>query len=279
MVFKEPPPDAGWMVDPLEIRCTKCIGCRLDHSDQWRNRISHESMMHPSSYFVTLTYNPEHLPMGGNLIKSDVQKFVRSLRRRGQDIRYFAAGEYGDKYQRPHYHLIVFNLELSDLKKLPIPTKWTLYSSEWLSQSWDKGFVSVGYVTEQSASYVARYCVKKVTGPKAEEHYTRVDPRTNEEYQVIPEFSLMSKKPPIGATWYQAYGFQTHRDDYIIFNGSRQKVPRAYDAILKKSCQDSYDWIKEKRKTAALAAPPVNLAAIEVTVKKRLELLKRTLED
>lgn len=45
------------------IPCRKCIGCRIDYSRDWANRGYLESKKSPNSnYFVTLTYDDEHLP-------------------------------------------------------------------------------------------------------------------------------------------------------------------------------------------------------------------------
>ena len=71
-------------------------------------RIYHEHTMWPNSIFVTLTYNNKNLPKigkKGNLIKKDFQDFMKRLRQPNQElnwypnkkIRYFHAGEYGEK--------------------------------------------------------------------------------------------------------------------------------------------------------------------------------------
>lgn len=73
----------------LQLPCRHCVGCRLDHSKEWANRILLEQQYHQSSYFVTLTYDDQHLPHGygvdpvtgeivsvhATLVKSDLQKF------------------------------------------------------------------------------------------------------------------------------------------------------------------------------------------------------------
>ena len=47
----------------LKIPCGRCIGCRLERSRQWANRCMLELQYHESSYFVTLTYDDEHVPV------------------------------------------------------------------------------------------------------------------------------------------------------------------------------------------------------------------------
>ena len=78
-----------------------------------------------------------------------------------------------------------------------------LWTSATLEGLWKFGFSSVGEVTFESAAYVARYCLKKVNGDLAKDHYAMVDLDTGEVYQKEAEFSHMSLKPGIGALWLQ----------------------------------------------------------------------------
>lgn len=45
------------------IPCRNCIGCRLDYSRQWANRGYLEMKYHKETWFVTLTYDDDHLPL------------------------------------------------------------------------------------------------------------------------------------------------------------------------------------------------------------------------
>ena len=62
----------------------------------------------------------------------------------------------------------------------------------------------IGDVSFQSAAYIARYCVQKVTGQLAESHY-RVITEDGEIIDREPEFNHMSLKPGIGAEWLKRY--------------------------------------------------------------------------
>lgn len=46
----------------FEIPCGKCIGCRLQHGQDWSGRILMESLCHDNNWFITLTYDDEHVP-------------------------------------------------------------------------------------------------------------------------------------------------------------------------------------------------------------------------
>ena len=129
-------------------------------------RCLHELSSFDDAVFVTLTYDDDHLPPNGTLVVDDLQKFFKRLRkevkRRGSPdkIRYYACGEYGDRFGRPHYHVILFGLSLRDDDKSMVRYKWP------------HGLVHFGTVTPDSISYVCQYIDKKYTGDKAVEEYT-----------------------------------------------------------------------------------------------------------
>jgi hypothetical protein len=64
---------------------------------------------------VTLTYDDRFLPEGGQLVYSDFQRFIRRVRKKlNMRVRFYMAGEYGEKYSRPHFHAILFGLDFPD---------------------------------------------------------------------------------------------------------------------------------------------------------------------
>lgn len=205
---------------PLKIPCGKCIGCKLEHSRQWALRCMNEKRLHTDSCFVTLTYNNDHLPPGGTLVKADLQKFMKRLRKEfGNGVRFFACGEYGEKTNRPHYHLLLLNKDFVDKKPVSSGSEYTLYASPLLSKLWTFGTHAIGDVNFESAAYVARYCTKKITGPKAAEHYNGRQ----------PEFLVMSRRPGIGTGYLEKYHDEIYTHDNIIINGVPSSLPRFYD--------------------------------------------------
>lgn len=155
--------------------CGQCLPCRLNRRRLWSHRLMLESYFHEESCFVTLTYDQENLPHGNTLVPKHPQDWLKRLRRNSsRKIRYFLVGEYGDDTQRAHYHAALFGVGYSH--------------SELIRQSWGKGHVHIGDLTEKSAAYIAGYVTKKMTSPD--------DPRLNGRY---PEFARMSLKPGIGA--------------------------------------------------------------------------------
>lgn len=84
------------------IKCGQCMECRLAYSREWAIRITHEAAMHERNCFLTLTYDDDHLPKYGQLVKSDLQKFFKRLRHHF-NFKYVACGEYGERRRRPHF--------------------------------------------------------------------------------------------------------------------------------------------------------------------------------
>lgn len=210
--------------------CGQCIGCRLASSADWATRCVHESMMHDVSCFLTLTYSPECLPCPRSLDYDAVPAFMKRLRKAfGAGIRYYAGGEYGDDYGRPHYHLCVFGFYPDDaVYYKTAPCGERLYTSARLDRIWGQGFVVVGQVSFESAAYIARYCVDKVTGKQASSHYERVEPLTGEVYQALPERAWMSRRPGIGKGFLEVYGAQLAAHDGCVVDGRPRPLPRYY---------------------------------------------------
>lgn len=231
----------------LLLPCRKCVGCRLDKSREWANRVVMEQLYHQESWFLTLTYDDEHLPpaypvdpatgeilsVHSTLVKDDLQKFFKRLRFNSkQELRYFASGEYGSQTYRPHYHCLIFGLHLDDLQ--PIKHSFCgdqYYISDFISKCWPFGIHILGQVTWNSAAYVARYTMKKATHGYTKEYY--------EKAGIQSEFQMMSLRPAIGRRFYD-----DHPDlfEYSTFNvttmygGLKMSPPEYFRKLHKKDC-------------------------------------------
>lgn len=262
-----------------EIPCGKCIGCRLDHSRMWANRMMMELQYHDSAVFVTLTYSDDFLPRHNflekpTLRKDHLQKFMKHVRKHFGEVRFFGCGEYGPLHERPHYHLIIFGLSLDDMKpfKRNEQGDW-IYTSESLEKCWsnyigkdkngnslyDKiGFVSVSDVTWNTCAYVARYVTKKLKGPLSE--YYKIN-------NLEPPFALMSRNPGIGKNWYIDHpGWEQY--DFINVKSSKGakkfRPPRYFDRLLEKEDPSFYEVRKEERQ----AFFDASRMALEATIDK-----------
>lgn len=269
----------------MPLPCGRCIGCRLERSRQWAIRLVHEASVHgpERSAFLTLTYDEEHLPVGGTLIKKHWQDFMKRLRKRFPGpIQYFHCGEYGERSRRPHYHACLFGIEFPDLRLYKENAAGRLYSSELLDGIWGHGECRVGAVTFESAAYVARYICKKVTGDMAERHYQSIDPDTGEIHELLPEYTTMSLKRPIGKEWWTRYSAEVTQSDSVVIRGREMKPPKYYDKLLERDFPEAYFFFKEERQAQARAAvsnaTPERLAVRREVAEARLAQRKRTLE-
>lgn len=120
--------------------------------------------------FVTLTYSDYYLPVTNGVRHfntSHIRTFFCELRiflkRAGYDskgLRYFLVSEYGSKYKRPHYHLLLFfPYKINSYKLI------NLQGDGFVQRAWKFGFSSYSkngaYVTSVKAlSYCCKYLAK-----------------------------------------------------------------------------------------------------------------------
>lgn len=250
--------NASFSGQSLKLPCGQCIGCRLERSRQWAVRCVHENQMHADSCFLTLTYDDENLPIGGTLVKSHLSAFVkrlhnRLLRSRGFGVRFYGCGEYGEQYGRPHYHVLIFGYDFSDKKFFQKNSRGeNLYVSNELRELWPQGHSSIGAVTFDSAAYVARYIMKKVTGDFAQDYYD-VMTSDGEIVSRVPEFTNMSRRPGIGMTWYKKFGSHAFKWDSVVINGKEVRPPRYYDTQYEVVDAVHMKMLKRKRKRMAVS--------------------------
>lgn len=238
------------------VQCNKCIRCKLKRALDWSIRIMHEASLYSDNCFITLTYDDLNLPDGRSLLKSDFQKFMKRLRKhavkmRGRSLRYYACGEYGDRFGRPHYHAILLDFDFKDKVFLRYSAGGErIFSSKCLESLWSVksvkiGICEIGSVTSQSAGYVARYCTKKITGDLAVEHYRYVDAVGRDCWRV-PEFSLQSQS--IGKPWLERFHSDVYTSDFVLVGGAKLRPPRAYDKIFEVLYPEDFSRIKRLRR-------------------------------
>jgi hypothetical protein len=218
----------------LELPCGQCIGCRLERSRQWAVRCLHESTLHKDNCFITLTYSDENLPLGGSLCYRDFQLFMKRLRKAVGKVSFYCGGEYGEALARPHYHACIFGYDFPDKvfhSRASDGSK--LFTSDRLAQLWPSGISTVGSVTFASAAYIARYCVAKINGQAAAEHYKSLTD-DGEIIDRVPEFNHMSLNPAVGKRWLEKYQTDVYPRDYVVVNGVRTRPPAYYDTLFSK---------------------------------------------
>lgn len=192
----------------IPVPCGRCYDCRLRSVNQWVFRLQQEEKRSTSSYFVTLTYDTEVVPISRNgfmtLDYTDVQKFWKRLRKlpTSKHLRYFVVGEYGGKRMRPHYHAIILNVVMQDVVL-----------------AWQKGFVHFGGVSGASIAYTLKYMMKD----------SKIPLHQNDDRQ--REFRKMSKG--IGANYITdaVYKFHNQRPNDLVIplpTGHVIALPRYY---------------------------------------------------
>lgn len=270
-------PVEGYHDRPLELACGQCTGCRIQRSADWAARCVHEAQLHPANCFVTLTYAPEHL-RSQSLEISDLQKFMKRLRKQHGRVRYFACGEYGEENGRPHFHALLFGQDFCGDGPLVKSKPHRLWRSRKLEETWSLGAVTVGALTYETAAYCARYVIKKVTGERAKWHYRLVDPLTGEVEEIRPEFSTMSRRPGIGAEWIERFRGDVYPSDEVVIDGRRHRPPRFYDERLS---EEERDALKRRRRHRVLRRSEEltddRLRVREKVLESRLESFRRDL--
>ena len=239
-----------YLKERFELPCGKCIGCRLDYSRDWALRCVLEARKYSHNYFVTLTYDNDHL-LSPALYPAHFTKFIKDLRRYFeyhfgiQGIRFFASGEYGDKSLRPHYHVILFNCAIPDLKPYGSRHGQRYFVSDILNQIWKRGMVIIGDVSFDSCAYVARYVMKKRKGKDSSSWYT--------ERGITPEFVRMSRRNGIGRDYFDENKADIYSHDEIFITDGKKRVmrfkpSRYYDYLYDLEAPEDLARIKEQRR-------------------------------
>lgn len=197
----------------LEVPCGKCLECLKKYQNDWTIRMYEEILYRKKCSFLTFTYRekitwkdrrlkypystfnipPQKIvPMLVDIKTGDVhrtvyKKHIQDAFKRFREYRkkkglttpftYFVTSEYGPRTLRPHYHILVFGLDLQEL--LPLRQDWQ-YRYGYTKDS----NVTFGQKSAfNTAKYVAKYCSKGVfENPKVKQG------------KVFKTFHLISKK-------------------------------------------------------------------------------------
>lgn len=233
----------------------------MQYARDWANRCLLEMEDHKHTWFVTLTYDDDHLPRtmsadahtgealspAATLVPRDLQLFIKRLRFfNGPGIRFFAAGEYGGVTLRPHYHLIIFGLEcqVEEFGGNALGDKY--YISPQIEQSWTFGNHSIAPATWRTCAYVARYILKKQTGEQGKDYYRKLN--------IEPPFTRMSRRPGIGLRYLDAHPdcMQFLKISAGDVDGAKSfPPPRGLRRKFKALDPVSADWYSIERASAA----------------------------
>lgn len=202
-----------------EVPCGKCSLCCDKSARDWSTRAMCESQTSTGyPLFVTLTYNPRHLPSDG-VVKEHAQNFMKRLRininrymHKDVNLRFFLCAEYGSKHGRPHYHALIWNFPILEnltktlrifekswsyvISKDDIPTHrddycfYDEYARRWRCQY---GFVHLQHAQGGHVKYCMKYMRKDAKVPKGANDV----------------FFLSSRRRGLGFAW-----FESHYSEY-----------------------------------------------------------------
>lgn len=155
-----------------KIPCRKCWACQLNYSAEWATRIMLEAKKDECNWFITLTYDDEHLPIAekidlpdgttyendgtwtGTLYEKHMITFLNTLRKEYEDagykgIKYFYCGEYGETTHRPHFHIILLHcpLKIKEFYDCHVDTN---YKAHWKSKQIERIWAEYVYNTDGS---------------------------------------------------------------------------------------------------------------------------------
>lgn len=163
----------------IEVPCNHCSVCKERKISSFVQRCKFETQVYDCKpWFVTLTYDNQHLPVNGVNI-DEMQRFLKRLRinlvRAGfnQRIRYVVVGEYGKPPRevkkgvwtighRPHYHLILWNIGAKSHQEY-------LKLADILDKSWGRGFIQhriINPENDKAFYYTAKYLKKDCVVPE-----------------------------------------------------------------------------------------------------------------
>lgn len=145
------------------VPCGYCSECVRKKKLDWQIRLDSARNWASCSFFRLLTYDPEHYDFDiydKEIIKDHIQRFLKRLRRHfeyhyGKSVRlkYFIASEYGETYDRLHYHCLFF------IKGIKLT--W-LEFGHIVRKVWPYGIVGNTYnLNSQRCAYAVKYIQKQ----------------------------------------------------------------------------------------------------------------------
>lgn len=237
--------------NPVWVPCSRCGYCLRTRQISWSFRLLEEFKISSWTWFVTLTYDSVNLPTNfkdcpiltkhwpdeldvPTLKSGDLQLFIKRLRKlnaryHNLQLRYYAAGEYGSRYGRPHYHIIFFNLHPK--------------AAEHITRTWNKGIVDLQVCKNNEAvcNYVASYVVTAYADA------IRINKRP---------FSLVSKRPFLGHTYVSRMA-DYHRklnEPFLQRGKFKLKLPRIFiDRIFDQTAKNSWKLTAQQQMDMAHA--------------------------
>lgn len=301
--------------DWIPGNCGECEECLLQRSREWANRLIMEKSSAEHAYFITLTYDNDHVPLtySGDpdtgevdlaapvqtLRKTDLRNWFKRLRKAFVEIygnpvkyntddpstwndprrvRYFACGEYGTQTFRPHYHVIMFSPEIPDLRLYK--RSWNndpYYNSDFINKTWSLAGKQLGHAVVAEVTWESCAYVARYCLKKN----TADKRQLVSGFGIEPEFQLQSTKPGIAACYYLE-----HPDclnyDYINISAGNKGVKFAPPRYFWKLFEREYgtdDPRKEEKQKRARARLEHTLDNTTLSFEEQMEVKARAVHD
>lgn len=171
------------------VSCGQCLPCRVNDRRKKTLRLMLEARTWPITTFLTVTYDPAHLPLAldvdgapvGTLDPEHHRMFIRRLRDCLDQPRWFGVGEYGGRFGRPHYHYLVFGRQPGAVLDAA-QASWRVDGVPMC----DPRRIEASEAIQERLAYCAGYTVDKLKRKHREESVS------------YPEFMRQSLRPAIG---------------------------------------------------------------------------------
>lgn len=199
------------------IACRQCWQCRERAVDDWVGRNIAESKTAMACHAVTLTYgygqdgDADHV-RAAILTYSDVQKYLKLLRRHGYPVRYFVTGEYGSKKGRAHWHVMLY-------WQRAVPEH--VLDERFMEAHWPHGLSFWTRPTAHAIRYNCKYLQKSMGDVMLQGHLS------------------MSKKPPLGAVF-----FAQRAEQYARQRLSPQTLEYSFPEVRRRKRDGSQEIVK-----------------------------------
>lgn len=158
----------------MTVPCYHCLNCRVDRVNSFIDRAEYEYINYGCGAFVTFTYDDPHLFQNSfidshtgktlnSINKKDGKNFLNSLNKLVHkeadrlkelgienklcrpDYKYVISSEYGDQFNRPHFHCLFFGLDFA-------------YCERLFWRAWKyKGSIQVGPIKNGGIAYCVKY--------------------------------------------------------------------------------------------------------------------------
>lgn len=158
-------PNNNPYIETYQVRCNKCLACRIYKGYVWSNRLQAEAKQWKYVYFLTLTFSDFYLhEVDLKKPNRQFQLFMKRLRKKfkGLSFKHYAVSELGGETLRFHYHCILYSMEhiFLDMFLQKKTRTANYYVSNTLTNIWQYGNSLIAYAEPNSMRYVANYVNK-----------------------------------------------------------------------------------------------------------------------